>query len=111
MNGETLEMLQTGPITDSFCITHTLQVSIHTCEILNSDPTFPSKKDENYSIQTQENTVPNTTTLIAFTTSRGQKCVLNKIFFNFIFPEKTSDLSDVHFKSVNPPQHPSVCAN
>lgn len=33
-------------------------------------------------------------------------------FLSFFFPpEKTSDLSDVHFKSINPPQHPSVCAN
>lgn len=33
-------------------------------------------------------------------------------FVSFFFPpEKTSDLSDVHFKSINPPQHPSVCAN
>lgn len=97
-------------IMDSLCITCTLQVSTRKCEILNSDPIFPSKKDQNYSFQTQENTVQNTTTLIAFTTSRGQTCVLNEIF-SFVFPEKTSDLSDVHFKSLNPPQHPSVCAN
>lgn len=71
------------PMTDSLCITRTLQVSICKCEILNSDPIYPSKKDQNHSIQTQENTVQNTTTLIAFTTSRGQTCVFNEILFFF----------------------------
>lgn len=75
-------------MTDSLCITHTLQilqVSIGKCDILNSDPIYPSKKDQNYSIQTQENTVQIMTILIAFTTSRGQTCVLNEIFFFFFF--------------------------
>lgn len=72
---------------------------LHNTQILNSDPIFPSKKNPRKYSTEYDNTD-------CIYNQRGQKCW---DFFPFFFPpEKTSDLSDVHFKSINPPQHPSI---